>query len=80
MKKNKRQGGRGGAVKEGKREVMRGVKDKTVHWRGFIGGASLASRASELPAVQRVSLRLVITLGGGCTQAANILQRQPPLN
>lgn len=29
---------------------MRGVKDKTVHWRGFIGGASLASGASELPA------------------------------
>lgn len=40
----------GGVVKEGKREVMRGVKDKTVHWRGFIGGASLASGASELPA------------------------------
>lgn len=42
--------GKGGLVKEGKREVMRGVKDKTVHWRGFIGGASLASGASELPA------------------------------
>lgn len=68
------------AVGEGKREVMRGVKNKTVHWGGFIRGASLATGASELPAAHRVSLRLVITLGGGCTQAANILQKQPPLN
>lgn len=59
---------------------MRGVKDKTVHWCGFIGGASLASGATELPAAHRISLRLVITLGGGCTQAVNMLQRQPPLN
>lgn len=34
---------------------MRGVKDKTVLWRGFIRGASLASGASELPAVQSFS-------------------------
>lgn len=79
-KRTKKKEGRKKTVRESKSEVMRGVKDKTVHWHGFIGGASLVSGASELPAAHRVSVRLVITLGGGCTQAANILQRQPPLN
>lgn len=83
--KKNRQSKKGGGKRQirGREREWEEWRDKTAHRRGLCRGAGRTppkAGASELPAVWRASMEPVITLGGGCTEAANILQQQPPRN